>query len=83
MKPAVKISTGGNDLESYINGTVDRDRITFGKPVLMATVITRYCWSSPRGNSSNIESNKSSLPLKIVSRNFTDCMKWLHFVLLR
>jgi hypothetical protein len=45
----------------------------------------RYCWSSPSGNSSSssIESNKSSSPLKTVSGNFTDSMKWLHLVLLR
>ena len=46
-------------------------------PVLMAVVITRYCWSSLTANSSSIESNKSSLPLKIVSRNFTYSTKWM------
>jgi hypothetical protein len=78
VKPAVKSDTGGNDH----NEAVDTDRITSGKLVLTAIVITGHCWSSPRGHSNSVESNKSSLPLEIVSRNFTGSMKWLHCVLL-
>ena len=45
----------GDDLETNLIGAADTDRLTSGILVLMAVVITTYCGSSPRGNSSRTE----------------------------